>query len=292
MKLRNLYIACYAAAGILFLLVLVYLAGVYTSALIKLVVMVGWVAICFTGNRWTTGLFLSNQRIRKTILEEEEWLHPLLHELNLRTGKPTMPELFILETPEPDAYAAGRNTIVLSRGLLVKLSEPEIKAVLAHEYGHLKSGDTFAATAFALASAIPVFLFNWLHHFTKGSRRKTRSTALAMVTLTGALVILGFHFPNLILLMLILFIFRKGFPYVHSAVMMGWTYFTREDEYKQDRFAQSLGCGRHLKSALLKIDSLASDNLITPAAQRWASHPMLYARVRRLEWLDGLRTTP
>ena len=62
------------------------LLGFYTAPLTRLLLIAGWVGVCFSGHCWLTYFFLSTQRLRKTILEEEEWLHPLMHELNLRTG--------------------------------------------------------------------------------------------------------------------------------------------------------------------------------------------------------------
>lgn len=54
------------------------------------------------------------------------------------------PALFISQNPQVNAYAFGeeRRYVVLNSGLLDLLNEAEIRAVLAHELGHLKCGHT------------------------------------------------------------------------------------------------------------------------------------------------------
>lgn len=50
-------------------------------------------------------------------------------------------KLFISEDNSPNAFATGRKTICINTGLL-KLSDMEIKGILAHEFGHIANHDT------------------------------------------------------------------------------------------------------------------------------------------------------
>lgn len=54
------------------------------------------------------------------------------------------PALFVSQAPLVNAYALGKERayVVLNTGLLELLNESEIRAVLAHELGHLKCGHT------------------------------------------------------------------------------------------------------------------------------------------------------
>jgi Zn-dependent protease with chaperone function len=54
------------------------------------------------------------------------------------------PTLFISQNPQVNAYALGQENpyIVINTGLLELLNEDEIKAVIAHELGHIKCGHT------------------------------------------------------------------------------------------------------------------------------------------------------
>jgi len=74
---------------------------------------------------------------------------------NLRVG--------VINTRVPNAFAYGwrrRPHLVVTRGLLERLPEDELKAVLAHEVGHLRSSDFLILT---MAMVIPmIFLrFGW-----------------------------------------------------------------------------------------------------------------------------------
>ena len=52
------------------------------------------------------------------------------------------PELYLLQNPIPNAFASGmdRFTIVVTSGLVDLLDDDELRAVLGHELGHIKSG--------------------------------------------------------------------------------------------------------------------------------------------------------
>ena len=211
-------------------------------------------------------------------------MHPLLHELILRVRRPLLPEVYILEEPQMDAFVAGRNRIVLSRGLLAQLSEREIRAVLAHELGHLRDRDTLAETAFMIAGRPLLFLYQALCLVWKPLKNKKRVFRRVFIVL-AALILLLLITPDLGFLLAFLFTFRMAFPMVNLIIRTCWCWFSRQAEYRQDSFAQSLGCGRALKSALLKIDSLHSPGLVRGWQQALLTHPMLYRRIRRLEWL-------
>ncbi|MEP6958103.1 MAG: protease HtpX [Nitrospirota bacterium] len=65
----------------------------------------------------------------------------------------TMPEVWIYESPDPNAFATGpsknNSMVAVSTGLLSNLQEQEVRAVLAHEMGHVYNGDMFATTVLA-----------------------------------------------------------------------------------------------------------------------------------------------
>lgn len=65
----------------------------------------------------------------------------------------TMPEVWIYDSPDPNAFATGpsknNSMVAVSTGLLQNLKEDEVKAVLAHEMGHVYNGDMFTTTVLA-----------------------------------------------------------------------------------------------------------------------------------------------
>jgi heat shock protein HtpX len=64
-----------------------------------------------------------------------------------------MPEVWVYESPDPNAFATGpsknNSMVAVSTGLLENLKEDEVKAVLAHEMGHVYNGDMFTTTVLA-----------------------------------------------------------------------------------------------------------------------------------------------
>jgi heat shock protein HtpX len=65
----------------------------------------------------------------------------------------TMPEVWVYESPDPNAFATGpsknNSMVAVSTGLLENLKENEVQAVLAHEMGHVYNGDMFTTTVLA-----------------------------------------------------------------------------------------------------------------------------------------------
>jgi heat shock protein HtpX len=69
------------------------------------------------------------------------------------------PRLYVMPSPQPNAFATGRNpahgVVAVTEGILRMLDERELKGVLAHEIAHIKNRDILVASiAAAIASAI------------------------------------------------------------------------------------------------------------------------------------------
>ena len=70
-----------------------------------------------------------------------------------------MPTVYIMDNPQPNAFATGRNpenaAVAATTGLLQTLSPSEIAGVMAHELAHIKHRDTLVMTLTAtLAGAV------------------------------------------------------------------------------------------------------------------------------------------
>jgi heat shock protein HtpX len=82
----------------------------------------------------------------------------LVAELAQRAGLP-MPRVYLMDNPQPNAFATGRNpehaAVAVTTGLLQTLSREEVAAVIAHELAHIKNHDTLTMTITAtIAGAI------------------------------------------------------------------------------------------------------------------------------------------
>ncbi|WP_409189985.1 zinc metalloprotease HtpX [Bradyrhizobium sp. RDM4] len=82
----------------------------------------------------------------------------LVAELARRAGLP-MPRVFLMDEPQPNAFATGRNpenaAVAVTTGLMRQLSREELAGVIAHELAHIKHHDTLLMTVTAtIAGAI------------------------------------------------------------------------------------------------------------------------------------------
>src|SRR5215203_26806 len=75
-----------------------------------------------------------------------------------RAGLP-MPRVFLMDNPQPNAFATGRNpenaAVAVTTGLVQSLNRDELAGVIAHELAHIKNHDTLLMTITAtIAGAI------------------------------------------------------------------------------------------------------------------------------------------
>jgi heat shock protein HtpX len=85
-------------------------------------------------------------------------LYAMVHELAGKAGLP-MPRVYIMDNPQPNAFATGRNpenaAVAVTTGLLDNLTREEVAGVVAHELAHIANRDTLIMTITAtIAGAI------------------------------------------------------------------------------------------------------------------------------------------
>ena len=89
---------------------------------------------------------------------EQKRLYNIVENLSIQLNLP-MPEVYIIEDPAPNAFAAGRDPkhsiVCATSGIIELMNDSELEAVMAHEMGHVQNYDIRVSTiAFGLASAI------------------------------------------------------------------------------------------------------------------------------------------
>ena len=82
----------------------------------------------------------------------------IVRDLAARANLP-MPKVYLIQNPQPNAFATGRNpqnaAVAATTGLLERLSYEEVAGVMAHELAHIQNRDTLTMTITAtLAGAI------------------------------------------------------------------------------------------------------------------------------------------
>ena len=112
--------------------------------------------------------------------------HDLVAELAARANLP-MPRVYIMDNPQPNAFATGRDpahaAVAATTGLLQSLSRAEIAGVMAHELAHIKNRDTLVMTMTATIAGAISMLGNFAFFF--GGRGRENSigpvAAIAMM---------------------------------------------------------------------------------------------------------------
>ncbi|KYK29595.1 MAG: hypothetical protein AYK23_01655 [Candidatus Proteinoplasmatales archaeon SG8-5] len=119
---------------------------------------------------------------------ENPWLEQTVKVLADQAKVP-MPALAISKNPTPNAFVFGRtrasSTLAVHTGLLEQLNKDEIKAVLAHEIGHLRHNDVLVMT---IVSVIPLLAFMLARSILWGGRRDRDAGAIIAVAVLGYVV--------------------------------------------------------------------------------------------------------
>ena len=90
-------------------------------------------------------IVLSVNRAHEASPEVQKKLENILDGIMISSGLEYRPELYVVDDPQPNAFATGRNpqnsVICVTTGLLDKLDYYELEGVLAHELSHIKNYD-------------------------------------------------------------------------------------------------------------------------------------------------------
>ncbi len=167
----------------------------------------------------------------------------LIEQLTHRAGLP-MPKVYLIDTPQPNAFATGRNpenaAVAATTGLLRILNHQELAGVMAHELAHVKNRDTLIMTVTATLAGALSMLANFGLFF-GGNRSENNSNGIA----------------NLLLIIL-----------APIAAMLVQFAISRTREYGADRMGAEI-CGHPLwlASALQKLEAGAK-RIANPAADQ------------------------
>lgn len=90
-------------------------------------------------------IILSVTKARPATLEEDQKIVHILDALVISADLPARPRLYVVDDPQPNAFATGRNPehaiICVTTGLLEKLEYYELEGVIAHEMSHIRNYD-------------------------------------------------------------------------------------------------------------------------------------------------------
>lgn len=142
--------------------------GVFNQQLLvwSLVIGFGGAFISLAFSKQMARAMLSCQQITQPRSHAEHVIYGSVQEIAQRLHI-NMPEVWVYDSPDPNAFATGpsknNSMVAVSTGLLQNLKEDEVKAVLAHEMGHVYNGDMFTTTVLAgLMNTFVYYISNFL----------------------------------------------------------------------------------------------------------------------------------
>jgi heat shock protein HtpX len=229
-------------------------------------------------------IVLAMYRARPVSRAEAPELVGLVEQLAERAEIP-MPRVFLVDNPQPNAFATGRGpshaAVAVTTGLLRALDTEEVAGVIAHELAHIKNRDTLTMTVTATIAGALGMLANFAFLFGGGDNRNNPLGAFG------------------VLLVMIV---------APLAAMLVQFAISRTREYEADRVGAGIvGRPLWLASALEKL-AVASRRIDNPTAERnpatahlfivnplhahavdglFSTHPAIANRVRRLRELAG-----
>jgi len=110
--------------------------------------------------------FSGNLAIRSTraeLIKDGEFheVNEIISHLTQKEQMP-MPELYIIKSDQPNAFATGRNPknakVAVTTGILNLLNRDELEGVLAHELSHIKNRDILVSSIAAMLAAAISFM--------------------------------------------------------------------------------------------------------------------------------------
>ena len=219
---------------------------------------------------------------------EAPQLHGMVRELAARAELP-MPRVYMIEDPQPNAFATGRNpahgVVAVTTGILEILSPRELRGVLAHELAHIKNRDILVATIAACATGVITYAAHTIGFLGMGGHQDEDGDQ-------------GSPYAGLLMMLVA--------PIAATLIQLG---ISRSREYLADETGAAIsGDPLALASALARLEQAAS---VVPSAaaqpataslfivnpfaggaamsRLFSTHPLTAERIARLEALAGSR---
>ena len=190
----------------------------------------------------------------------------LVAELAERAGLP-MPKVFVIDNPQPNAFATGRNpanaAVAATTGLLNQLTREEIAGVMAHELAHVRHHDTLIMTITATFAGAIAMLTNFAFFFGGNRNNPLGIVGVILAAITAPI-----------------------------AAMLVQMAISRTREYSADRGgAEISGNPMALASALAKISGAAKRLPMASAERNPATAHMFIVNPLNGERMDNLFST-
>ncbi len=151
------------------------------------------IAMSFSSYWWSDRIVLRISNARPIEKSDNPELYRITENLAITAGLP-MPRLYIIDDPQPNAFATGRNpehgVIAVTTGLLQRLERVELEGVIAHELAHIGNRDVLLSTIVVVLVGVVVLIADFFFRFAFFGGLQDRDSRLGLIALGGALIFL------------------------------------------------------------------------------------------------------
>jgi heat shock protein HtpX len=189
-----------------------------------------------------------------------------------RRAELPMPRVYVMNNPQPNAFATGRNpanaAVCASTGILETLSWEELAGVMAHELGHIKNYDTLTMAVAATIGGAISMLAQYLQFGALFGGHRENNNPMGWIGIIVAIIVA---------------------PLAAMLVQMA---ISRSREYQADRMGGAI-CGNPLwlASALERIEGYARGIRNEPAEAAPATAHLFIINPLTGEGMDNLFST-
>jgi len=162
-----------------------------------------WFLIAYFAN---TAIIQSATGARSLARKENKRVYNLVENLCMARGM-TMPKINLIEDDSLNAYASGINnrtyTVSLSRGIINKLDDEELQAVIAHELTHIRNRDVRLLIVsivfvgiFAMLTQVALRTLRYAPMRSSGNNKKGNGT-IVIILIALVVAAIGYFFSSL-----------------------------------------------------------------------------------------------
>jgi len=163
-----------------------------------------WFMIAYFSN---TAIIRSATGAHSLQRKENKRVYNLVENLCMSQGM-TMPKIDLIEDNSLNAYASGINnrtyTVTLSRGIISKLDDDELEAVIAHELTHIRNRDVRLLIVsivfvgiFAMLMQIAIRALRYAPRQSNRGNGKNSGGMIVMILIALLVAIIGYFFSSL-----------------------------------------------------------------------------------------------
>jgi len=163
-----------------------------------------WFVIAYFVN---TSIIRSATGARPLERKENKRVYNLVENLCMSQGM-SMPKINVIEDDSLNAYASGIDkrtyTVTLSRGIINKLDDDELEAVIAHELSHIRNNDVrlliisiVFVGIFAMLTQIAVNIIRFMPRRSRSSNSKGGGGIVMIILIALLVAAIGYFFASL-----------------------------------------------------------------------------------------------